>query len=276
MYHEYMSKAVIIIGACIVLLMGGFYVLSTTDTTEAPVEHTETNNIYTNSFHGYSLQYPAGTNVTETSSESVTFGNEVEASIVNIEGEAGQSWQDVATDYLINMCAADGPTGSFTCTEAQSQQPVTSESGLEGFVIYLNGELQNFETDETTQEDRGPFFVFPLQTSATVSKILVVHPPLNQSSGNANSEMIRKIALSAEVIDSLQSVQTVEEYVADNISTLSPEKEVLGGTFYVTNIEAQDGSGTVEYEDGHIALTADFTYTTDEEGNVEVTSFDIR
>jgi hypothetical protein len=69
---------------------------------------------------------------------------------------------------------------------------------------------------------------------------------------------------------------TIEEYVRKNISTLSPEKEQVGGTFYVTNIEAAGGVGTVKYEDGHVAYVADFTYVTDQNGTVSVTSFTVR
>lgn len=54
----------------------------------------------------------------------------------------------------------------------------------------------------------------------------------------------------------------VREYIRENISELSPEPEVLGGTFMVTNIEfTGENSGIVEYEDGHIALVADFEYS---------------
>ncbi len=67
--------------------------------------------------------------------------------------------------------------------------------------------------------------------------------------------------------------ESIEEYVAKNISTLSTEPEQLGGTFYVTNIEAKDGSGLVSYEDGHNAYTADFTYTSEP---LFITSFVIR
>ena len=48
-------------------------------------------------------------------------------------------------------------------------------------------------------------------------------------------------------------LMSIESYVSQNISELSPEKAVLGGTFYVTEIQVADGKGTVEYEDGHIA-----------------------
>lgn len=53
----------------------------------------------------------------------------------------------------------------------------------------------------------------------------------------------------------------VEKYVSENISNLSPQKEVLGGNFYVTNITwIEDKLARVEYEDGHIALKAIFDY----------------
>ncbi len=70
--------------------------------------------------------------------------------------------------------------------------------------------------------------------------------------------------------------ESIEEYVAKNISILSTEPEQLGGTFYVTNIEAADGSGIVSYEDGHNAYTADFTYSIDASGNPSIDSFVIR
>jgi hypothetical protein len=75
---------------------------------------------------------------------------------------------------------------------------------------------------------------------------------------------------------STDATSIVEDYVKQNISSLSPEKEVLGGTFYVTNIEAQEGTGTVKYEDGHVAYIADFTYTIEENGIVNITSFKTR
>lgn len=71
-------------------------------------------------------------------------------------------------------------------------------------------------------------------------------------------------------------VMSIESYVTQNISTLSPEKEVLGGTFYVTKIEASNGSGVVEYEDGHSAFVADFTYTMSDREGIDITSFVVR
>ncbi len=63
---------------------------------------------------------------------------------------------------------------------------------------------------------------------------------------------------SAEVVE---SNIPVEAHVRAHISELSQTSALLGGTFYVTHVWAGDGVGVVSYEDGHIGLTADFTYT---------------
>lgn len=68
----------------------------------------------------------------------------------------------------------------------------------------------------------------------------------------------------------------VGDYIRENISELSPEEAVLGGTFYVTNITFGEGkTGVVEYEDGHILLRAAFEYTIGENGAVSIESFEI-
>jgi hypothetical protein len=71
-------------------------------------------------------------------------------------------------------------------------------------------------------------------------------------------------------------MMSVEDYIRMNISEISPVKEQVGGTFYVTAIEAEDGSGTVEYEDGHNAYVADFEYSIDEGKGIDIESFEIR
>lgn len=73
----------------------------------------------------------------------------------------------------------------------------------------------------------------------------------------------------------VQNPDSVAAYVSQNISALSPEKEVLGGKFYVTNIDFDSGSGMVEYEDGHNAYVANFTYIYKQNGEVEITGFEL-
>ncbi len=66
----------------------------------------------------------------------------------------------------------------------------------------------------------------------------------------------------------------VAAYIRENISSLSPEKEVLGGKYYVTQLAfIGDNKEAVSYEDGHIAQSATFTYSITEAGDVVINSF---
>lgn len=59
----------------------------------------------------------------------------------------------------------------------------------------------------------------------------------------------------------IETELAVEKYLKGNISDISPEKEVLGGKFYITKIDwIGNNSGIIEYEDGHIALKASFDF----------------
>lgn len=54
----------------------------------------------------------------------------------------------------------------------------------------------------------------------------------------------------------------VEKYIEDHISTIAPNKPVLGGTWYVVSVTVNPDThtGSAIYEDGHIQSTALFTY----------------
>lgn len=71
-------------------------------------------------------------------------------------------------------------------------------------------------------------------------------------------------------------VMAIESYVKLHISELSPVKESLGGTFYVTDIQANEGVGDVHYEDGHNAYVADFTYSMSDREGIDIHSFAVR
>lgn len=97
------------------------------------------------------------------------------------------------------------------------------------------------------------------------------------------------IALSGVVyftVHQIQSVQPVtpvdideikmREFLTQNISSLSSEKEVHGGKFYITEFTKNDNvSGVVAYEDGHMAYKAYVTFAMDKENTLSVTSFEI-
>jgi hypothetical protein len=80
-------------------------------------------------------------------------------------------------------------------------------------------------------------------------------PPAGQTSGKAMS---------------------IESFVSQNITNLSPVKATLGGTFYVTHVEASGGKGLVNYEDGHNNYTADFVYTLSDLTGIKIKSFVVR
>ena len=68
-----------------------------------------------------------------------------------------------------------------------------------------------------------------------------------------------------------------EQYIRANIDTLSPAKAVLGGTFYIISVrQTSDTTAVVQYEDGHISLTADVVYTKTSDGEIQIEEFLIR
>lgn len=68
----------------------------------------------------------------------------------------------------------------------------------------------------------------------------------------------------------LNERESVGEYLTKNIGSLSAVQPVVGGSWYVLNynIDISTKSGSVTYEDGHIQEKSNFSYTTDNEGNV--------
>lgn len=62
-----------------------------------------------------------------------------------------------------------------------------------------------------------------------------------------------------------------EDNLNNNLSELSPVKEVLGGTFFITSINwLNRDTAIIEYEDGHIALSAEVVFL---ENSSEVQKF---
>ncbi len=84
---------------------------------------------------------------------------------------------------------------------------------------------------------------------------------LNEENQDLNQEMNQEMNQEAQ-IETLKINR--ENYLRENISALSPEPEVLGGTFYVTEITwLNQELALVNYEDGHIALSAEALFSED-------------
>lgn len=74
---------------------------------------------------------------------------------------------------------------------------------------------------------------------------------------------------------SAENQTAADAYIRANVSELSPTPAVLGGTFYVTDIEWEDeDTAIVSYEDGHIALKGRTDIVIGDDG-VTVTEFAI-
>ena len=63
-------------------------------------------------------------------------------------------------------------------------------------------------------------------------------------------------------------------YLSANISTISPQKEVTGNKFQVTNlVVTSSNTAEVSYTDGQISLAAKFNFVIDGNGKVTITNF---
>lgn len=162
---------------------------------------------YENSLHGFSLTYPEELNILEYTPEIATIGIAVEGGIDSIadvrvetiEGQPGESLTEAAARQLSRLCDADGPDQSFTCTGLKSAVPFVTQSGTTGFKILLHGELTDRTTGTVAEIDKGPYIAFVLSTSATATKVLVIHPPLNVSAEEAEKESIESIAKTVRI-----------------------------------------------------------------------------
>ena len=105
--------------------------------------------------------------------------------------------------------------------------------------------------------------------------LLVIIKPKKIEPSNNELDSLEKANIELSFLedqDELASLFERETFLSNNLSSLSPEKEVLGGTFYLTNVYWSDkDSAIIEYEDGHIALRAKVIFA---EG-LSVDSFEI-
>lgn len=162
---------------------------------------------YKNSVYGYSIRYPGNYDIKEYTDEIATIGviaadsvdGRADVRVVTAQGEAGQTPQDAVSVQLQNLCAADGPNASFSCTGTLSTEPFTTELGETGYVLMLKGQLKDLKTNTTTDVPMGPYYVINVATSATISKVLVIMPPLNRNAAEADVQLIRGIAESIQL-----------------------------------------------------------------------------
>lgn len=162
---------------------------------------------YENAEQGYALAYPEGLDILEYTDDMASIGHLIEGSIASvadvrvqtIEGKEGESFTDAAVRELANLCAADGPDSSFSCTQVTRVSPFTSDAGASGYELYLKGELTDRASGSVTETEKGPYYAFVLATGATATKVLIVSAPLNLSGEEADAMTIRAIAQNVRI-----------------------------------------------------------------------------
>lgn len=71
------------------------------------------------------------------------------------------------------------------------------------------------------------------------------------------------------VMDDATEINIVSEYIKSHINDLALEKPILGGTWYITDVQVDpvNNSGSATYEDGHIQGRIVFKYNIDSKTN---------
>ena len=280
-----MTKAIITVLALLAVAgIVAVYLSRDTDVTITEDQSAQVNlRSYNSEAFGYSLSYPDIFEMRQYGPDNVVIGQilgesiegVVEARVLTLTDVADGDIYTEVQDQLVLLCAAYGPSTSLSCTGVEDEQTFRTTAGTEGRQLTLRGVVEQLDTNDTSTFTKGPYFIIPLSATSEAMRVLVIHPPLNQMSDESDADMIRQVALSVMVRE-LTDDELVMLHVRDNISTISPHPEVLGGTFHVTEIEAQNGMGVVQYEDGHVLFVADFTYSISEDKEVSIETFEVR
>lgn len=198
----------LLIGIIFIIGVAGFAFYFTPNTPVASEKVQPSTETYLDTAHRYAVTYPADLDVLTYTDDLVSIGHLIEGGIagvadvrvIDVEGRAGESLTEAAARELETLCDADGPTGSFSCSGIESTQPFTTTSGIQGTVLYLQGEMRELPSGTVTAVAQGPYYVFPMRSSAVGSRVIVIHPPLNVHADGADADTIRTIALSLTLI----------------------------------------------------------------------------
>lgn len=109
-----------------------------------------------------------------------------------------------------------------------------------------------------------------------MKKLIVILVPVIVVASAALLAILFFLPSSATPAKPAGKLMSIESYVTQHITDLSPKKATLGGTFQVTSVDLGTGTGTVSYEDGHNVYTADFSYQAADQTGIQITSFVVR
>ncbi len=67
-------------------------------------------------------------------------------------------------------------------------------------MIMIKGEVKSIANGTTQEIPKGPYYVLPINTSSTITKVVVISPPLDQSAAEAETPLIKSIAESVYLV----------------------------------------------------------------------------
>jgi hypothetical protein len=217
--------------------------------------------IYTNTVYGFSFSYPKNYVVVETESNSNTeiiLVDKKESEMAN-RSEGPVSISVVVYKNASNISLRDW----LQSNESNFKLAI----GPESFTTVAEQEAVQYEWDGLY---RGRTITFSLG-----DKIIALSGTYLEKTDRIYSDFESVVQSFSLDENSILKIALLK-YLETNISKLSPEKEVLGGTFYITELIVVDNKhATVSYEDGHNAYTAKLQFTVNENQVVDIESFEV-
>lgn len=178
-------------------------------------QHTKTDLRIPEGVHGYesdtynfSFEAPARYDIKTYTDQIIAIGDRTgdggfssvsEVVVIEAGNDPYVSFGAFVEAQLMNMCAADGPEASISCTAVVSSEAFSADAGLPGVKYILTEETRNLTDDSVTEEEKGPFYVFDLSSENPdkgLVAVVVRVPVAMQEPGSA--EVTETIARSLE------------------------------------------------------------------------------
>ncbi len=188
-----------------------------------------------------------------------------------------QEWINHDGNPMVDKIYSDNPLVTASLSQQIDSILASFDKGGYDPVLCAQDKPQNFSLGQVTIDGNNASVVLTENFGGSEKSIIVsLKKDFDWQIDNiiCNEGQMGEGDLNQTVSPAIQNL--VGDYIKNNISELSPEPAVLGGTFFVTNIKFQSPTtAIVDYEDGHIALTARVEFTVPKAGEVEVTDFEV-
>lgn len=168
----------------------------------------EPTQIYSSEVYGFLLEVPASADIEEYQPGYIAIGerqgegfaSKADVEVVESMGEVHATFDAFLYARTQNMCAADGPGASISCTGLAESAAFRTATGETGTHFYLMEETRNMVSGEVSTASKGPFFAF--RRTAGVAEgaysALVVHVPIALLREEVDTFFIERVAYSVD------------------------------------------------------------------------------